>query len=141
MKAKEMPVVKFDKVCRYYGSTDNGGEIVKAMCEVSFQITKGEFVAVTGPSGSGKSTLLHLIGLLDRPSEGEILIDGINTLAMNDGRLAKLRNQKIGFVFQQFNLLRRTPAIRNVELPLIYANVPSQLRRKRALDMLTKVGL
>jgi len=141
MKAKEMPVVKFDKVCRYYGSTDNGGEIVKAMCEVSFQITKGEFVAVTGPSGSGKSTLLHLIGLLDRPSEGEIYIDGVAVSKMADARLAKLRNEKIGFIFQQFNLLPKTSSLKQVELPLVYAGIGSAKRREMARSELESVGL
>ena len=136
-----MPVVKFDKVCRYYGSTDNGGEIVKAMCEVSFQITKGEFVAVTGPSGSGKSTLLHLIGLLDRPSEGEIYIDGVAVSKMADARLAKLRNEKIGFIFQQFNLLPKTSSLKQVELPLVYAGIGAAKRREMARSELESVGL
>jgi putative ABC transport system ATP-binding protein len=108
---------------------------------VTFKIDKGEFVAITGPSGSGKSTLLHLIGLLDRQSEGDIFIDGMETRSLKDDQLAKLRNQKIGFVFQQFNLLRATPAIKNVELPLIYQGIAVKKRQQMAIDELTKVGL
>lgn len=141
MKAITIPVVKFDKVCRYYGNPSNGGEIVKAMCGVSFEILKGEFVAVTGPSGSGKSTLLHLMGLLDRPSEGEISIDGVAVAKMSDVRLAKLRNQKIGFIFQQFNLLPKTSSLKQVELPLVYAGVPAIKRREMARKELEAVGL
>lgn len=134
-------VVKFEKVCRFYGNPNNGGEQVKAICDVSFEITKGEFVAITGPSGSGKSTLLHLVGLLDRPSQGEIFIDGIAVSKMGDSQLAKLRNEKIGFVFQQFNLLPKTSAIKQVELPLIYAGVRAESRKKRAEEELIAVGL
>jgi len=141
MKAKENPVVKFENVCRYYGSVSNGGEVVKAMCGVSFEIYKGEFVAVTGPSGSGKSTLLHLMGLLDRPSEGEISIDGVAAAKMSDVKLAKLRNQKIGFIFQQFNLLPKTSSLKQVELPLVYAGVPAGKRYEMAKKELEAVGL
>ena len=141
MKVKETPVVKFSNVCRYYGSTGSGGEVVKALCGVSFEITKGEFLAVTGPSGSGKSTLLHLMGLLDRPSEGEIDIDGVPVSKMSDTSLAKLRNQKIGFIFQQFNLLPKTSSLKQVELPLVYAGVPAGKRREMAKKELEAVGL
>ncbi|MDO8487946.1 MAG: ABC transporter ATP-binding protein [bacterium] len=141
MKSKPLPVVEFREVSRVYGNPKIGGEVVKAVDKISFKVMPGEFVAITGPSGSGKSTLLHLIGLLDRPTAGEILIDGVDASKLSDQRLAKLRNQKIGFVFQQFNLLRRTPAIRNVELPLVYATVSASQRRHLAAQMLTKVGL
>jgi len=103
--------------CKEY---DNEGVITKALCGVSFDIAKGEFVAVMGPSGSGKSTLMQLLGFLDRPTAGEYLFEGKNTKNFSDDELALLRNQKIGFVFQSFNLLPRTTVFENVELPLLY---------------------
>jgi putative ABC transport system ATP-binding protein len=133
--------VEFKNVSRVYGDPANEESLVKALDGVTFKIDKGEFVAITGPSGSGKSTLLHLIGLLDRQSEGDIFIDGMETRSLKDDQLAKLRNQKIGFVFQQFNLLRATPAIKNVELPLIYQGIAVKKRQQMAIDELTKVGL
>jgi putative ABC transport system ATP-binding protein len=138
---KSVPVVKFGKVSKIYGDPNDGETVVKALDEVSFEIFKGEYVAITGPSGSGKSTLLHLLGLLDRQTSGEIWVDGVETEKLTDNQLAKLRNQKIGFVFQQFNLLRRTPAWKNVELPLIYANLGPKERRERAVKELEAVGL
>jgi putative ABC transport system ATP-binding protein len=138
---KGIPVVKFVGVSKTYGDPNDSETVVKALDEVSFEIYKGEYVAITGPSGSGKSTLLHLLGLLDRQSAGEILVDGVETEKLNDDQLAKFRNQKIGFVFQQFNLLRRTPAWKNVELPLIYANVRPKERHERAVKELEAVGL
>jgi len=133
-----VPVVEFRKVSRIYGTV---GEKIRAVDDVSFKIMPGEFVAITGPSGSGKSTLLHLIGLLDRPTQGQVLVDGVDASQMSDNQLAKLRNSKIGFVFQQFNLLRRTPAVRNVELPLVYGGVAKSQRWQRSKEMLEKVGL
>jgi putative ABC transport system ATP-binding protein len=114
---------------------------IKALDSVSVKINKGEMVAIMGKSGSGKSTLMHIIGLLDRPSSGKIYIDGqdVSKLGLDDQ--AKLRSQKIGFVFQSFNLLARTKAIDNVALPLSYAGVSSKERNKRAQEMLEKVGL
>lgn len=141
--AKPVPVVEFKNVSRIYGQQNPvGGNVVHAVNNISFAINPGEYVAITGPSGSGKSTLLHLIGLLDRPSQGLIQIDGVDTSKMSDSKLARLRNEKIGFVFQQFNLLRRTSAVRNVELPLIYrvGSTPNQ-RRTAAVKELEKVGL
>jgi putative ABC transport system ATP-binding protein len=140
-KKKDVAVVKFGNVSRLYGSTNNGGEIVRAVDDVSFEIYPGEYVAITGPSGSGKSTLLHLIGLLDRQTSGDVYIDGVKVTKLNDNQLAKLRNEKIGFVFQQYNLLRRTPAIKNVELPLIYQGVPISRRIQLAREGLVNVGL
>lgn len=138
---KDTPVIEFRNVSRVYGNPEEEGSVVKALDDISFSVLKGEFVAITGPSGSGKSTLLHLLGLLDRPSEGEIYIDGVNTWDLNDNQLAKLRNEKIGFVFQQFNLLAKTPAIRNVELPLIYRGISAGQRHAMAKLELEKVGL
>ena len=140
-KNKKIPVVRFENVSRVYGDPNDTETVVKALDEVSFEIYKGEYVAITGPSGSGKSTLLHLLGLLDRQTSGDIFIDGVETDKLNDSQLAKLRNQKIGFVFQQFNLLRRTAAWKNVELPLIYSNVRPKERRERATRELETVGL
>ncbi|OGD08568.1 macrolide ABC transporter ATP-binding protein [Candidatus Amesbacteria bacterium RIFOXYB1_FULL_44_23] len=140
-KNKKIPVVRFENVSRVYGDPNDAETVVKALDEVSFEIYKGEYVAITGPSGSGKSTLLHLLGLLDRQTSGDIFIDGVETDKLNDSQLAKLRNQKIGFVFQQFNLLRRTAAWKNVELPLIYSNVRPKERRERATRELETVGL
>lgn len=135
------PVIEFKAVSRLYGNPNDATTVVKALDDVSFSVHTGEFVAIVGPSGSGKSTLLHLIGLLDRQSQGEIFVDGVNTTKLKERELAKLRNQKIGFVFQQFNLLRRTPAILNVELPLIYRGTKAVERRRKAMAILDKVGL
>ena len=118
-----------------------GKVIVPDLRGVSFEVGEGEFLAVLGPSGSGKSTLLHLIGCLDRPDEGKIIIDGANVLKLSDEELAELRLRKIGFVFQFFNLLPRLTAIKNVELPLIIAGVPEKEARERAMEMLRLVGL
>jgi putative ABC transport system ATP-binding protein len=138
---KDIPVIKFENVSKIYGDPNNGGNVVRAVDNVSFEIFKGEFVALTGSSGSGKSTLLHLVGLLDRQTEGEILVDGVETENLTDNQLAKLRNEKIGFVFQQFNLLRKTGALRNVELPLMYRNMEPEKRRLAATAELEAVGL
>lgn len=134
-------VIEFENVTRSYGDPANPDALVKALDGVSFKVEMGEFVAITGPSGSGKSTLLHLIGLLDKPSSGKIMVDGVDTSKMTDNKLAKLRNQKIGFVFQQFNLLAKTAAIVNVELPLVYRGIPSGKRREMAKLELEQVGL
>lgn len=124
-----------------YRRYEMGDEIVKALDGVSFSIGKGERVAIMGPSGSGKSTCMNLIGCLDRPSEGRVLIDGVDTARLADRDLAVIRNRSIGFVFQQFHLLPRLDIAKNVEVPLLYAGVPRRERRKRALDALERVGL
>ena len=114
---------------------------VEALRGVSFYINKGEFVAIMGPSGSGKSTLMHIIGCLDQPTEGSFIIGGKDVSKLNDDRLAEIRNKRIGFVFQQFNLLSRTSILHNVEIPLIYAGLKSKQRRNLAMQALESVGL
>jgi len=118
-----------------------GDNLVRALAGVSVDVQRGEFVAVMGPSGSGKSTFMNLIGCLDRPSAGEYRLDGQPVSALDADALAAARNRHIGFVFQSFNLLARTSALENVELPLVYAGVASRERRARAADMLARVGL
>ena len=120
--------------------TGEGLETI-ALDNVSIKIQTGEFVAIMGPSGSGKSTLLNLIGALDTPSSGKIFIDGIQTTSLNSSHLALLRNKKIGFIFQSFNLISRFSALANVELPLSILGVNSYKRKKRAYEMLKMVGL
>ncbi|MDO5570410.1 MAG: ABC transporter ATP-binding protein [Bacteroidales bacterium] len=119
-----------------------GNETVKALNGVSFSVNAGEFVTIMGTSGSGKSTLLNLLGCLDTPSQGEYLLDGIKTSTMSRDKRADMRNSKIGFIFQNYNLLPKTSAIENVELPLIYnPNIPSDERKARAIKALEEVGL
>ncbi|MEM3829189.1 MAG: ABC transporter ATP-binding protein [Conexivisphaerales archaeon] len=118
-----------------------GKVTVQALRGVSFVVKEGEFLAVLGPSGSGKSTLLHLIGCLDRPDEGEIIIEGRNVLELSDDELADLRLKRIGFVFQFFNLLPRLTALENVELPLMLAGVSDKESREEAKKLLELVGL
>jgi len=118
-----------------------GTETVHALREVSLEIQRGEYVAIMGPSGSGKSTLMNLIGCLDTPTDGTYELNGSHVSEMDDNQLAEIRNKEIGFIFQTFNLLPRSDALRNVELPLVYAGVPSKERRKQALDALASVGL
>jgi len=131
-------VIEVKNLARDY---DMGGETVRALKSVSLAINPNEYVAIMGPSGSGKSTLMNLIGCLDTPTAGAYWLDGIEVSRMSDDELAKVRNQKIGFVFQTFNLLPRATALHNVELPLIYAGVRSAERRKRAAHALERVGL
>ena len=118
-----------------------GGEIVHALREVSLDIQRGDYVAIMGPSGSGKSTLMNLIGCLDTPSSGIYELNGNRVSEMNDNQLAEIRNREIGFIFQTFNLLPRSDALRNVELPLVYAGVSSHERRQIAMEALASVGL
>jgi len=120
---------------------DMGGEIVRALRGVDVAIRRNEYVAIMGPSGSGKSTLMNLIGCLDTPDAGEYWLSGNLVSTMADDELARVRNREIGFVFQTFNLLPRATALHNVELPLVYAGVPSDERKKRAVAALERVGL
>lgn len=118
------------------------GEVkVHALAGVSFAIDRGEFLAIMGPSGSGKSTVMHLLGCLDRPTSGHIFLEGVDISQATDDKLAEIRNAKIGFVFQQFNLLPRESALRNVETPAIYARIPRHERLRRAKELLERVGL
>ncbi|HET7625593.1 MAG TPA: ABC transporter ATP-binding protein [Verrucomicrobiae bacterium] len=133
-----MSLIRLHKISRRY---QMGGEIVHALREVSLDIQRGEYVAIMGPSGSGKSTLMNLIGCLDTPTSGEYELNGIRASEMDDNQLAEVRNKEIGFVFQTFNLLPRSNALHNVELPLIYSGMPADERRQIALNALTDVGL
>ena len=112
-----------------------------ALSDISFEIKKGEFVAIMGPSGSGKSTLMHILGALDIPTSGEYVLDHEQVSHLSDDELAVIRNKKIGFVFQAYNLLPRTTALKNVTLPMMYADVPKQEREEKAKKYLTMVGL
>jgi len=114
---------------------------VRALAGVSADIAQGEFIAVMGPSGSGKSTFMNLLGCLDRPTSGEYRLAGERVSELDPDRLAQVRNRQIGFVFQHFNLLARTPAVENVELPLVYAGLPKKERLEKAMRMLERVGL
>ena len=131
-------IILTHKLTREY---DMGSELVRALRGVSVQIHKNEYVAVMGPSGSGKSTLMNLIGCLDTPTSGEYWLNGQQVSDLADDELARIRNKEIGFVFQTFNLLPRADALHNVELPLIYAGLPSRSRRERAAHALERVGL
>jgi putative ABC transport system ATP-binding protein len=134
-----MPIISLNKVSRVYGF---GDATTVALDEVSLQVKKGEFVAIMGPSGSGKSTLLHIIGLLDRPSRGIYKLDERNVSKFRSSKRARARREKIGFVFQSFNLLNKMTALENVALPLAYKGSLSNTRRlNRASVMLAKVGL
>lgn len=131
-------MIKLSGLTKIY---DQGVHPVTALKDVTLNIKPGEFVAVMGPSGSGKSTLMNLLGCLDTPSSGTYVLDGVDVTGMGDVELAAVRNRKIGFVFQTFNLLPRMTALRNVELPMLYAGVPGPERKKRAHEALEMVGL
>ena len=120
---------------------DSGENAVQALKGIDLAIGRGEFVSIIGPSGSGKSTLMHILGCLDAPSEGRYWLDGEDVAAMSGGQLARIRNKKLGFVFQTFNLLPRASVLKNVELPLLYAGMDSDERRAKSLAALERVGL
>jgi putative ABC transport system ATP-binding protein len=132
------PLIHTQDLTKIYRIGDNQ---VRALAGVSVDIAAGEFVAVMGPSGSGKSTFMNLLGCLDRPTSGEYVLGAKRVSELAGDELAEVRNRNIGFVFQNFNLLARTAAVENVELPLVYAGVPAPERRARALEMLARVGL
>ncbi|MGF6907535.1 putative ABC transport system ATP-binding protein [Fusobacterium sp. PH5-44] len=131
-------MIKIENLNKYY---INGELQLHALKNITFHIKKGEMVAIMGSSGSGKSTLMNIIGCLDREYQGTYILDGINVSKMDEDALCKIRNSKIGFVFQAFNLLPKLTAQENVELPLVYAKVDKAERAKRALNILTRVGL
>jgi len=133
-----MSLIRLQNISRRY---QMGAETVHALRDVSLEIQRGEYVAIMGPSGSGKSTLMNLLGCLDTATAGSYELNGTNVSEMGDNQLAEVRNREIGFVFQTFNLLARSNALHNVELPLIYAGVAAEERRKIALEALTHVGL
>jgi putative ABC transport system ATP-binding protein len=133
-----LPLIAFQNISRLY---QMGSETIHALRDVSLEIERGEYVAIMGPSGSGKSTLMNLVGCLDTPSSGRYELNGTDVSEMNDNELAEIRNREIGFVFQTFNLLPRSTALHNVELPLIYSGLNAEQRRQMALDALDQVGL
>ena len=133
-----MSLIRINNLARRYVM---GTETVHALRDVSLEIQRGEYVAIMGPSGSGKSTLMNMIGCLDTPTSGSYELNGQDVSHMDDNQLAEIRNREIGFVFQTFNLLARSTALRNVELPMIYAGVPAEERRAKALHALGQVGL
>jgi putative ABC transport system ATP-binding protein len=132
------PLLALEQVSKIYSL---GDQTLYALCQVNLSIFEGEFVAIVGPSGSGKSTLMHVASLLDKPTEGAVLIKGRNVTDYSEPEMAALRNKEIGFVFQQFNLLPKTSALENVALPLVYSGVSDRTRRNRAKDKLEEVGL
>ncbi len=133
------PLISLSKVTKTYVLGDD--IIVNALHEIDLHINKGEFVAIIGPSGSGKSTLMHIIGILDKPTTGKVMLEDHNIAKLSEEKLAGLRNTHIGFVFQAFNLLPRTSALENVELPLVYSGITADERKKRAEESLRIVGL
>lgn len=138
MRPKGNLVIRIENVTKEYKM---GAEIVRALRGVSLSIYRNEYVAIMGPSGSGKSTMMNLLGCLDTPTSGRYEFNGKDVATMDDDELAEIRNKEIGFVFQTFNLLPRSTALQNVELPLIYAGVPAAERRERAMAALESVGL
>ncbi|MGL5712602.1 MAG: ABC transporter ATP-binding protein [Paraclostridium sp.] len=131
-------IIEINKLCKTYKM---GEEELKALDNISLKVKEGEFLAIVGPSGSGKSTLMNMIGCLDLADSGEYLLDKKNIKNISEDELSEIRNKKIGFIFQNFNLLSKLTAIENVELPLIYQGIHASERRKIALECLKKVGL
>ena len=132
-------LISLSKVTKTYKLGDD--VVVNALRGIDLKINEGEFVAIIGHSGSGKSTLMHMIGILDKPTSGTVMLEDHNVAELSEEKLAELRNKHIGFVFQAFNLLPKTSAIENVELPLIYSKVSEKVRREKAIKALTEVGL
>jgi putative ABC transport system ATP-binding protein len=138
MSATSRPVIELTQVTKTYGAGDT---VVHAVAGVDLVVERGDYVAVMGASGSGKSTLMNIIGCLDAPTRGRYRLDGVDVRRRDEATLSRIRNRKIGFIFQNFNLIPRTSALRNVELPLAYAGSGSADRRERALEALARVGL
>lgn len=135
---KNSPIIIIKNLSKIY-KTDVLETI--ALDNVSFEVKKGEFVAIMGPSGSGKSTLMHILGALDKPTSGEYILDGKNVEKLSDDELSEIRNKKIGFIFQSYNLLPRTTTVKNVMLPMTYAGIPLEEREAKAIKYLQLVGL
>ncbi len=133
-----MAIIQIQKISKIYKI---GTQEIHALREVDLQINEGEYMTIVGPSGSGKSTLMQLIGCLDIPTQGKLVLDGVDISKSSNSELSQLRNQKIGFIFQSFNLLPRLNVLQNVELPMIYAQVSAKERKKRALEAIASVGL
>ena len=133
-----MALIELSEVTKRYRV---GDQEIRALDGITLTIEQGEYAAIIGPSGSGKSTLMHLLGCLDIPSTGKVVIDGVDVSRASDGRLAEMRNEKIGFVFQSFNLLGKFTVLENVELPMIYSGVSKKERRARAIAAVERVGL
>lgn len=133
-----MNMLKIEHLCKIY---NQGSLEVKALDDIHFQVEKGEFVSIMGTSGSGKSTMMNILGCLDTPTSGSYTLEGEDVSSFRDNRLAEIRNKKIGFVFQSFNLLPKLTSLENVELPMVYAGMSAKQRRKKAMEALEKVGL
>lgn len=133
-----MDMIRLNDIVKIYHRGDQELQVLKG---VSLSVAEGDFVAIIGPSGSGKSTLMNMIGLLDVPTTGTYTLDGVDTQGLSDNKMAALRNEKIGFIFQQFNLLPKLTALENVELPMIYSGLSKSARRARAMEMLDKLGM
>jgi len=138
LPVKNTNLLRCEKISKVYQMDSLA---VPVLSDINLTIKKNDFMALVGPSGSGKSTLMHLIGLLDTPTTGRIFLEDKDVSKLSEEKLAQLRNQKIGFVFQTFNLIPRTSALANVELPLIYAGMPDEERKKRSEEILIKIGL
>ncbi len=136
--SKANTILKLEKVTKTYNTSTVAFHAIKDIC---LEIKQGDFMAITGASGSGKSTLMHIIGLLDRPTSGQVILEGNDISTLNQTKLAQLRNKTLGFVFQQFNLLAKTSSLENVILPLLYSDVPQKDRSNLGKVMLEKVGL
>ena len=135
----EREVLRLENVCKVYNPGKSNE--TNAVCDIDFHVYAGELTGILGPSGSGKSTLLHIMGLLDRPTQGKVYIDEIDTSLMDDAAQARIRGKKIGFIFQAFFLVPSLTAIENVELPLVIYGVPAEERQKKATSLLTRLGL
>lgn len=131
-------IIKIEELTKVYA---NGEIQVKALKSINLTIKRGEFIAIMGASGSGKSTLMNILGCLDRPTEGHYYLEGDDVMEKSDNELSAVRNKKIGFVFQSFNLISRTSALKNVELPMVYGKINAEERKLRALELLKNVGL